>query len=958
MSNQARKPHLLLKKALLNTLFAIPVLSLPVFFACNAAAICNSFGVFIRKAIGSKPVFAYSCMEKQAAHRRGQGATEYLVVLGAVLLVSMVVVQAVGSSTSTAASLKEEQSSSYWSSASPISISQFKLTADSLSLRLVNRLNEKVKITSIVAVDNSGVSRTLYSGSLVLGSGEENRLNNVDVRFNDGNPCKGKSSGTGFEIVQLVFNYDLTSGLNGYVQTGIKPLVGKCGQTNDWISFVPPTPASGASAGTSFTINATVIGVPALSEFQLNFNGTNYSVYDDSLVLSYSFEDNALLGENASTVVDLSNSGNNGTVYDNTLGLWHFDEGDGKTVVDESRFGNNGAIYGNTVGLWHFDERTGSTVYDESAQGNNGTANATWSSTGKSGSAITGFNTTNFIQLPNSTSLDILGSLTVEAWVNGTAWSDQNIIVSRGGGGVSNTQYLLSVQSGGVVFYSSNGTHLFSATGGAVNANTWNHLVGVLDNKTLKVYINGVKGTDSTFTGTQTHYQTKGPRIGIYADTGNYPFNGSIDEVAIYNRSLNGAEVLAHYQAGRAKFVEWNSTGKSGSALNFDGIQSFIALPNSTRPTGAHSISFWAYTNSLNASWYNAVFGGLGMGSQSQQGGIAFTYMSTCPCWTYYIYNSTNYAGLLLATTNLSIGQWSHMVLTWDGTSGATAMKAYNNGALVKTATGVSGALIWAFPFLVGSSSFPNSFYNGSIDEFEVINRTLSSAEVASLYASGRARRDSWNASGRWGSAMIFDGVNDYVRVGDSASLNVTGAITVSAWIKTAGTNSYSAIVDKFGDEGYELVISSGGQLRLDIGGTPYGDITGTTDLRTNDWYFVTGTYDGSFMRIYVDGVLQRTTPYSAGLSVATKNLEIGVDSGAANRFFNGSIDEPRVWNRALSAAEIRQQYYSNLQKYDTNKWLFTSNQTLLPSGTNSYYLYARSIDGAIDYSDNRTEVS
>jgi len=160
---------------------------------------------------------------------RAQGATEYLVILGAVLLVSLVAVSAVGQSASSGSTIKEEQSSAYWSSTTPIAFSSFKLNSNALSLKLTNRESQKIRITSIKADNGAGIFSTLYSGSIILNSGEEYSLT-ANTYLNGGNPCSSSLAGKGFEITQLAFTYDVSSSMTGLTQTGNKPIVGKCAQ--------------------------------------------------------------------------------------------------------------------------------------------------------------------------------------------------------------------------------------------------------------------------------------------------------------------------------------------------------------------------------------------------------------------------------------------------------------------------------------------------------------------------------------------------------------------------------------------------------------------------------------------------------------------------------------------------------------------------------------------------------
>jgi len=905
-------------------------------------------------------------MGNSPVSHRGQGATEYLVVLGAVLLVSMVVVQAVGSSASAGSSVRDEQSSTYWSSATPISITMAKLTADSLSLELANRLNEKVRITSISAVDNAGVSRALYNGSLILGSSEKNNVNNVDVRFNDGNPCKGKSSGAPFEIVQLVLNYDLANGISGNVQSGAKSLVGKCGATNDWISFVPPTPASGASAGQNFSINATVIGVQNLSEFYLNFNGTNYSIYNDSLVLAYNFEDNPAIGETAGKAVDVSGAGNNGEIYDNTVGLWRFDEGDGKTAYDETRFGNNGAIYGPTVGLWHFDATSGQFANDSTAYGNNGVCvgmgASCSSSVGKSGSGLQFDGVDDYVALGRATTL-MLDKISVESWFK----TSQSGTIYR----FSSYAESLYISAGTPCFYIFNSSaYPFTACGTTqVVDNNWHHAVGTYNGTTVSIFVDGVL-QNSTAAGT-IYYDNLGTdraAIGRNGEFSNAYFNGSIDEVAIYNRSLTAAEVLAHYNSGRAKFVEWNSSGKSGSALNFDGkSRNYLVVPGSNSAasplaiTGALTMAVWV---KFNGSGTEAQIMGRGAAGWNGNYGYRIWRDGSNNRIIFDLHNATTTTPAISATT-LADTNWHFIVATWDGTMNANGMKIFLDGALDRQAAAIIPSIGQPnYNFTIGDSSRGDQPFNGSIDEAAVYNRSVSAAEVASLYAAGKARRESFNPNGKWGAAMQFDGVDDYLLSSNSSSLNFDkNNFSVSFWANPTTTNlniiRKQASSGSWGDGWFVSYASSSNSSLRFVTRPNDADTSGhwiySSNISVGSWSHVAAVRVGSVLQFYINGV--KDVESDVGVIDNVSSIA-PVVIGIVSSYFNGSIDEVRVWNRALSSSEIRQQYYSNLQKYDANKWLFASNQTLLPSGTNAYYLYARSIDGAIEYSDNRTEVS
>jgi hypothetical protein len=106
--------------------------------------------------------------------------------------------------------------------------------------------------------------------------------------------------------------------------------------------------------------------------------------------------------------------------------------------------------------------------------------------------------------------------------------------------------------------------------------------------------------------------------------------------------------------------------------------------------------------------------------------------------------------------------------------------------------------------------------------------------------------------------------------------------------------------------------------------------------MSNNAWYHVVGTYNTSHLCIYLNRVLANCTAFTGALVTNNLPLRIGrLSTGETNtEYFNGSLDEVRIWNRALSASEISQHYYSNLAKYAPDRWIFTSNQTFSPTGS------------------------
>jgi hypothetical protein len=164
--------------------------------------------------------------------------------------------------------------------------------------------------------------------------------------------------------------------------------------------------------------------------------------------------------------------------------------------------------------------------------------------------------------------------------------------------------------------------------------------------------------------------------------------------------------------------------------------------------------------------------------------------------------------------------------------------------------------------------------------------------------------------NGTVGGALEFDGTDDYVSVPNSSSLQLTSALTMAGWIKADswGSGTDVDIIARKGEDNpnnYQLSIADGlATLYLDDGdGSGY---RGDTLLNTGQWYHIAATWDGTTVRIYVDGVLDNDPPdlHGDNISTDTRAFYIGGRSGAD--LLDGILDDIRIYNRALSEAEIK----------------------------------------------------
>jgi hypothetical protein len=176
---------------------------------------------------------------------------------------------------------------------------------------------------------------------------------------------------------------------------------------------------------------------------------------------------------------------------------------------------------------------------------------------------------------------------------------------------------------------------------------------------------------------------------------------------------------------------------------------------------------------------------------------------------------------------------------------------------------------------------------------------------------------------GNLNSAYEFDGTDDSIEAADSPSLNVGGAITLAAWIKPDLNNVTLPIVLKYqsppsnpnhtnDQAAYWLYAWTSGapgpRFRVDTDGLT-GDTFTSDLLPTTSWSFVVGTYDGSTAKIYINGDLKGTASASGRIQLTTIPLTIGSSKyeTVSPKYFDGKIDDVRIYNRALSKFEIQQ---------------------------------------------------
>lgn len=385
-------------------------------------------------------------------------------------------------------------------------------------------------------------------------------------------------------------------------------------------------------------------------------------------------------------------------------------------------------------------------------------------------------------------------------------------------------------------------------------------------------------------------------------------------------------------------------TGRVGKALDFDGADDYVAIGGSSSVYAmTTNLSVFAWIRTTDTSW--EAFSG-GEGDDGGWGLVSFTSIGGNGQLTPFIGGSWRTSG----HTAINDGQWHHVGYTLSSASGGT-LQFYLDGAPDGSAITSAGSHNGSGSGIrMGSDSLSQFELDGELDEARVYNRVLSSTEVAALYnvntkssvfargsqirlvtsglggfwsfneadisgttaydragsANGTLTNGPTATAGKVGQALNFDGSNDYVTAANSITSNGASR-TVAAWIypNSVANSEFVSLENTlqstgplalFGIRSAKLSVYHGGDYRA-----------ATTALTTGRWYHVVYTYNssGNAVKMYLNG----NQDYSGTVADANSGSEVHIGVGY-NGYFNGKIDEVRIYNRELSATEITQLYH------------------------------------------------
>lgn len=562
-------------------------------------------------------------------------------------------------------------------------------------------------------------------------------------------------------------------------------------------------------------------------------------------------------------------------------------------------------------------------------------------------------------------------------------------------------------------------TNTYNSTN-PISIGEWNHIAVTRSGSTVTIYLNGEE--DSTRSDSTTlSFSTCPLLLGVDADSGcvgdlsNF-FEGSLDDVRIYNRGLSANDIKRMYELGATTRISKVSTtprasgalasglvghwtfdardllinvadssgsgnkgeikgqaatttaiGVFGQAIDFDGSDDYITMGDqNSLDFGTGDFAGCAWIKSTETST-DTIFG------KRTGGGVGWLFRRDGSNDRLNLrvddgpaepdYNSTS--GLV----DINDGEWHHACFSVDRSADVTF---YIDGNFAGNAdiTASSGSLDNANPFCIGANncdSTPVNLWDGSIDDARVFNRTLSETEIVEIYKAARAKANTtqkteisslvahWTFDGKdmyqnvadvsgngihgaingqaattttfgaIGQALELDGDDDFVDlgsigVGNPLRLNGSNA-TFSFWFKQDGfIDTFGRILDKSdgttGSNGYGIWLGGTGGTNRGIG-VSVNNSSWRTDseevYQFGEWTHGVIEIDSSGnISLYINGQSVSGDFYigsATPIPDATTNMRLGMWNHTTDRALDGALDDIRIYNRALSSAEIDRLY-------------------------------------------------
>jgi concanavalin A-like lectin/glucanase superfamily protein/Big-like domain-containing protein/fibronectin type III domain protein len=587
------------------------------------------------------------------------------------------------------------------------------------------------------------------------------------------------------------------------------------------------------------------------------------------------------------------------------------------------------------VAAYSFDENAGATLGDQSGNGLNGTiVGANWAP-GKYGAALSFNGSSARVDLPPLGTFYKTG-FTLEAWVNKSGTKKDVAIVGTWDWPQSGPMLWVDHISGRHYVTASAGLENYLDSGQSPATGTWQHLTATYDGATLRYYIDGVQVASRAFTGNVGDFNTW--RIGAYGGTPFGFFDGSIDDVRIYDRALSTAEVQGDMTTPVAQDTtpptaptDFVKTGAGATTIATSwtaatdnvGVAGYRVFRGSTQVDTTSSTSYTFTGLACNQSYtlgVEAYDGSDNTGPRTMLNATAGACDTTAPSVsitapgdgstvsgtvnvTASASDDTSVAGVQFKLDGADLGgedTGSPYSVSWN-----TGTATPGTHTLTAVARDPSGNTKTSTPVTVTVNAPPAG--SGPVAAYSFDD----GAGTVAGDASGNGRQGTivgptWT-TGKNGSALSFDGSNDRVDLPDLGVFYKAG-FTLEAWVNKSGAKKDVGIVGSWdwSDKGGPMLWIDDlvGRYRSTLGNVESDFIDSGQSPSAGTWQHIAATFDGSTARFYVDGTQVASKAFSGNVG-DTDTWRIGAYGNNPFGFFDGKIDDVRIYNRALSAGQV-----------------------------------------------------
>ncbi|MCU0345061.1 MAG: LamG domain-containing protein [Ignavibacterium sp.] len=568
-----------------------------------------------------------------------------------------------------------------------------------------------------------------------------------------------------------------------------------------------------------------------------------------------------------------------------------------------------------------------------------------------------------YVDVQNSPSLQIDSAISFSCWIKRNILDNgQDQVLNKGGDWMNGTcNYGLVFSEGTLVIMHSGGYYIVAPPGVPLDYDWHHYAVTALEGTTeIHFYVDGIEKTCLSGAGNPVVDLNPTSSSNLYLSGINYFSNNTMDELKIYNRILTVDEIkslfsdLVAYYPFNGNANDLSGNGHNGTvnggiltddrfnqpekAYTFPNLHNNIVLDNSTGlnlETG-FTLNTWVKYKNINC-------------------GIVGKHN----CWVvngFYLGIDNGHFWLRLGnsvwsdivTSEVYVeDQWYMVTGVYD--QATSTGKVYVNGVLK-----ASGSVLYnnysSAPITISEASngCPDGNMPGAIDEVKIYNRALSDAEILAEYNSsssdliayfpfnGNADDESGNGyhgivngatltSDRFNNpnkAYQFNGTGTGTNITLSNSTNLDfiensygKPFSLSAWAKQGpNTGEVMLIVGKHncGTYGGYLLLTQNGNFGFwtAVNGNSWVQLTTAETFSDDNWHHVVAAYDGVNQKIYVDGVLKGTLASAYNSPATGAHVKIGEPVGCSGQhIFNGKLDEIRIYNYALSYAQVMQLY-------------------------------------------------